>query len=149
TFAFRIAVDIGLRALSAAINDPTTAVLAIDQLHRLLRTVGKRNLRTDQIADASGQLRLVLRTPNWEEFVNFSFMEIRRFVAGSTQVARRLRSMVENLIQTLPESRHAALLEQLSLLDRDVEQNFGWPEDLALAKGSDPQGLGGHSQLVT
>ena len=40
TFSFRIIVDIALRALSAAINDPTTAVLAIDQLHRLLRLVG-------------------------------------------------------------------------------------------------------------
>ena len=37
-FAFRILVDIAIKALSAAINDPTTAVLAIDQLHRLLRT---------------------------------------------------------------------------------------------------------------
>ena len=36
-FAFRIIADIGLKALSPAINDPTTGVLAIDQLHRLLR----------------------------------------------------------------------------------------------------------------
>ena len=34
-FSFRIEVDIALKALSPAINDPTTAVLAIDQLHRL------------------------------------------------------------------------------------------------------------------
>ena len=50
TFAFRIVIDIGLKALSPAINDPTTAVLAIDQLHRLLRLVGKRHLRTDEIS---------------------------------------------------------------------------------------------------
>ena len=31
-FAFRIMVDIASRALSPAINDPTTAVLALDQL---------------------------------------------------------------------------------------------------------------------
>ena len=37
TFAFRILVDIAIKALSAAINDPTTAVTAIDQLQRLLR----------------------------------------------------------------------------------------------------------------
>jgi len=57
TFAFRIVIDIALKALSPAINDPTTAVLAIDQLHRLLRLVGKRHLRTDEISDASGRLR--------------------------------------------------------------------------------------------
>ena len=44
TFAFRIVVDVALKALSPAINDPTTAVLAMDQLHRMLRTVGKRHL---------------------------------------------------------------------------------------------------------
>lgn len=60
TFAFRIVIDIALKALSPAINDPTTAVLAIDQLHRLLRSVGKRHLRTDEIVEA-GQLRLILR----------------------------------------------------------------------------------------
>ena len=39
-FAFRILTDIALKALSPAINDPTTAVLALDQLQRLLRVVG-------------------------------------------------------------------------------------------------------------
>jgi uncharacterized membrane protein len=32
TFAFRVIVDIAIKALSPAINDPTTAVIAIDQL---------------------------------------------------------------------------------------------------------------------
>src|SRR6476619_4464440 len=56
-FAFRIIVDIALKALSAAINDPTTAVLALDQLTRLLRSAGRRNLRADSILDPSGTLR--------------------------------------------------------------------------------------------
>ena len=46
TFAFRIIIDIALKALSPAINDPTTAVIAIDQVHRLLRKAGTKNLRT-------------------------------------------------------------------------------------------------------
>jgi uncharacterized membrane protein len=72
TFAYRIVVDLALKALSPAINDPTTAVLAIDQLHRLLRAAGRRHLRTDEILDKSGNLRVVLRTPNWEDFVHLS-----------------------------------------------------------------------------
>jgi uncharacterized membrane protein len=64
-FAFRILVDIAIKALSKAINDPTTAVLAIDQLHRLLRSAGTRNLRTDQILDQAGKLRVIFRTPAW------------------------------------------------------------------------------------
>ena len=58
TFAFRIVVDIALKALSPAINDPTTAVLAIDQLHRMLRMVGKRHLRTDETPE---QIRAIAR----------------------------------------------------------------------------------------
>jgi hypothetical protein len=76
-----------------------------------------------------------------------TFNEIRLCGANNTQVARRLRSMLENLIQTLPARRHAALLEQLSLLDRDLQRHFPLPEDLALARISDSQGLGGHSEI--
>src|SRR5205807_1985886 len=69
TFALRVIVDIALKALSPAINDPTTAVLAIDQLQRLLRTAGQRNLRDAPVVDRDGTLRLILRTPNWNDFV--------------------------------------------------------------------------------
>jgi uncharacterized membrane protein len=148
TFAFRIVVDIALRALSPAINDPTTAVLAIDQLHRLLRTVGKRHLRTDEILNKFGQLRIVFRTPNWEDFVHLAFSEIRACGANNLQIVRRLRAMVENLVQTLPAHRHAALLGELDLLDREIARNFIYPEDLALAHIADPQGLGGHSGKI-
>jgi uncharacterized membrane protein len=144
TFAFRIVVDIALKALSPAINDPTTAVLAIDQIHRMLRLVGKRNLRTDELLDASGHLRVIFRTPNWEEYVHLAFSEIRSCGSNNLQVVRRLRAMIENLVQTLPAHRHAALLQQLALLDREIEKHFTYPEELALARVADAQGLGGH-----
>jgi uncharacterized membrane protein len=143
TFAFRIVIDIALKALSPAINDPTTAVLAIDQLHRLLRLVGKRHLRTDEISDASGRLRVIFPTPNWEEFVNLTFSEIRQCGSNNLQIVRRLRAMIENLIQTLPSHRQPALQQQLSLLDREVTRLFQYPEELALARVGDSQGLGG------
>ncbi len=143
TFAFRIILDIALKALSPAINDPTTAVLAIDQLHRLLRSVGKRNLRTDNITDESGKLRVIFRTPNWEDFVILACTELRRYGADSIQVARRLRTMIENLILTLSEDRHAALQAQVALLDHAIEGIYSLPEELALARATDSQGLGG------
>ena len=142
TFAFRIAVDIALRALSAAINDPTTAVLAIDQLHRMLRLVGKRHLRTDEIPAASGQLRVIFRTPNWEDFVHLAFREIRSCGSSNFQIVRRLRAMIDNLLRTLPPHRHAALQQELRLLDREIERNFRYPEDLALARIADFSGVG-------
>ena len=143
TFAFRILVDIAIKALSPAINDPTTAVLAIDQLHRLLRLVGLQQLRGEEICDAAGELRLIFKTPNWEDFVHLTCTEIRHCGAGSIQIMRRMRSMLENLMQTLPQHRHAELHRQLALLDRTIEKYYTFPEDQALARIPDPQGLGG------
>ena len=143
TFAFRILVDNAIKALSPAINDPTTAVLAIDQLHRLLRRVGLRYVRGEEIRDAAVELRLVFRTPNWEDFVNLTCIEIRHCGTGSVQIMRRMRSMLENLMQTLPPHRHAELRRQLELLDRAIEGHYPFPEDRAIARIPDPQGLGG------
>ena len=144
-FAFRILVDIAIKALSKAINDPTTAVLAIDQLHRLLRSAGTRSLRTDQILDRAGNLRVIFRTPNWEDFVHLAFSEIRFYGAENMQIARRLRAMIVNLTDTLPAQRHSALRKELEVLDRAIERLYVLPEDLKLARISDSQGLGGSS----
>ena len=142
-FGFRILVDIASKGLSPAINDPTTAVLAIDQLHHLLRSVGDRHLDEGLAHDRSGSLRLVYRTPDWEDFVYLAVAEIRHFGGTSIQVARRLRAMLENLAAVLPPERTALLRHELMLLQRSSERFFPEPEDRALADVSDLQGVGG------
>jgi uncharacterized membrane protein len=144
-FAFRILVDIAIKALSAAINDPTTAVLAMDQLHRLLLSAGRRNLRTDFVHDRGGNPRVIFRTPNWDDFVHLAFTEIRYCGAGNIQIARRLRAMLVNLAETLPAERHDALRREFERLDAMLEKLHVLPDDLALARVPDPQGLGGAS----
>jgi uncharacterized membrane protein len=146
TFAFRVIVDIAIKALSSAINDPTTGVLAIDQLHRLLRAVGRRYLHDDIIRDKAGHLRVIFRTPNWEDFVALACREIRLYGAANFQIARRLRAMLENLLRTLPEARAPALREELELLDWALDQLHMAPRDLALARRPDLQGLGSTSR---
>jgi len=143
TFAFRVIVDIAIKALSAAINDPTTAVIAIDSLQPLLRTVGMRDLRNDSVWDADGRRRVLVRTPDWNDFVQLSFSDIRHYGASNLQVARRLRALLESLMEVLPESRVPALRREWQLLDRSVQRLFPFAEDLALARTPDPQGLGG------
>jgi uncharacterized membrane protein len=142
-FAFRIIVDIASKGLSPGINDPTTAVLALDQIHHLLRDVGQRCLDDERVRDKGGRLRLLYRTPDWEDFVQLAVTEIRHFGGASIQVNRRLRAMLENLIQTLPEERTVLLRQELKLLHRSAERFFMEPEDRALAEVSDLQGVGG------
>jgi uncharacterized membrane protein len=142
-FAFRMIVDIAAKGLSPAINDPTTAVLAIDRLHHLLRHVGRRRLDDRSLRDASGRIRLTFRTPDWEDFVVLAVTEIRQFGGASVQIARRLRAMLENLIATLPPLRAEALRRELLLLQRSTERCFQEAEDRVLAEQGDSQGVGG------
>jgi hypothetical protein len=51
--------------------------------------------------------------------------EIRLCGAQNMQIARRSRAMIENLIESLPKHHHATLLEQLTLLDREVDSSVG------------------------
>jgi uncharacterized membrane protein len=139
-------VDIAIKALSPAINDPTTAVIAIDAMQPLLRTVGMRELRVDSVWDDQGRRRVLFRTPDWNDFVQLAFGEIRHCGGGSLQVVRRLRAMIESLMEVLPEARLPALRQEWQLLDRTVQRMFPFAEDLALARTPDLQGLGGASE---
>jgi len=141
-FAIRVMVDIATRALSPAINDPTTAVLALDQIHHLLMYVGKRRLDAGETRDAQGRLRLCCGTPDWIDFVSLAVTEIRHFGAGSIQVARRLQAMIEHLLKVLPEARKPALQQELTLLQRSIQRTFPDQEDRADAQVGDLQGLG-------
>ena len=54
--------------------------------------------------------------------------------------------MIINLANTLPDERHAALRQELDLLDRMLEKLYPMPEELALARVADSQGLGGSTE---
>ena len=147
-FSFRIIVDIALKALSPAINDPTTAVLALDQIHRLLRAVGKRQLHAATMADDHGHRRLIYRTPSWEDFVCLACIEIRRSGAGHVQIARRLRAMFDDLSTSLPPYRRDMLNRESRALTRMLESLYILPDDLSLARVPDMQGLGASGGFV-
>jgi uncharacterized membrane protein len=141
-FAFRVIVDVAAKALSPAINDPTTAVLAIDQLHRLIGKVANRRLDNGEVRDTGGVLRLFFRMPDREDFVSLAISEIRLYGASSLQVSRRLHALLASLLGTVPAARRPALRHELELLDRGVERAFDDPMDRARARVADSQGLG-------
>ena len=143
-FPLRIIVDIAAKALSPAINDPTTAVLALDQIHHLLRNLGHRKLDTGLLRDRDERLRLLYRTPDWEDFVDLAVTEIRHFGASSIQVARRLRAMLEDLIGGPATRASTGAAGGAAAAQRSAERAFSDPDDRARAKQGDSQGLGGH-----
>lgn len=142
-FAFRIIVDIAAKALSPAINDPTTGVLALDQIQFLLHEVGMRDSSEGTVCDDHGNLRLLYRAPHWEDFVWLGVTEIRHYGAKSVQIMRRLRAMLEELLRVLPAERTHLLQTQLDLVHASVEREFSDLPDREQAEIPDFQGLGG------
>ncbi len=141
-FGFRIIVDIAAKALSPAINDPTTGVLAIDQLQHLLSLIGNRQLETGIIKDSEGTVRLIYPFCDWDDFVVLAATEIRHYGGPNPQVTRRLLAMYEYLLQELPERRQVAIRREMELLRQTVEQTYGNSQDRDSAVVADMQGFG-------
>jgi uncharacterized membrane protein len=141
-YAIRLLVDIAIRALSPAINDPTTAVQSLDQIGDLLLRLGRRRLETGEVCDAGGTLRLTMQAPTWDDFLWLAFGEICAYGGTSLQVMRRLHALVGDLAAAVPSERRAALHYWQTRLRRRVAANFSDPDDRAAASLGDRQGLG-------
>jgi uncharacterized membrane protein len=142
-------VDVANRALSAAINDPTTAVQILDYVEDLLLVIGRSDFNDRGIfCDAQGAPRVVLPSRGWEEYLALAVTEIRRYGGGSIQVARRLHALLHRLEEhVLPEHR-VAVRQELARLDATVRERFGASVDLERALAPDRQGLGGPVRLT-
>jgi uncharacterized membrane protein len=143
-FAMRIIVDIACKALSAAINDPTTAVQVLNQLGEVLRIIGTTELQNFR-SPANGRPHhgLVMAMRSWDEYLALGVTEIREYGSTSIQVMRRMRAMLEQLRRDVPPEHRDAVTEELARLDGAVEQSFGHSVDMDRARIADPQGMGG------
>jgi uncharacterized membrane protein len=142
TFAIRVMVDIAVRALSPAVNDPTTAIQVLDYLEESLRMVGSAEPGAG--ASAAGLTTgVVMPVRMWRDVMALGVTEIREYGAASIQVVRRLRALFEELGElVLPENR-AAVDDELRRLDATVAASYAGSVDLDWARSADPQGIGG------
>ena len=147
-YAIRLLVDIAIKALSPAINDPTTAVQALDQIEDLLLRLGRRRLEIGTFTDKQGSPRVVLIFPAWEDFLRVAFDEIRFYGARSVQVMRRMKALISELIEVLPEERRPGLRFWQTRLQSTIELSFSDAEDRLNASAEDRQGLGASRQKV-
>jgi uncharacterized membrane protein len=141
-YSIQLLRDIAIRALSPAVNDPTTAVQALDQIEDLLLRLGMRRLEIGNVRDSAGQLRVVFPVPTWEDFLALSLSEIRSYGAQSEQVMRRLKALLADLITTLPEERRMALSKQQTRLDAVITRSFPDIDEQLEASAEDREGLG-------
>lgn len=142
-FAIRCTVDVAIRALSPAVNDPTSAVEGLDALEAMLRRLGQRPLHSSAIEDDEGRVRLLLPSPDWDELVDLALTEIRWYGADAPQVARRMTALLDRLTESLQPERHAPLLRQRHALEVSLARIYHDAQELAFAGTADYLGIGG------
>ncbi|MGV0626509.1 DUF2254 domain-containing protein [Mycolicibacter minnesotensis] len=138
-FAFRQLVDIGLRALSSAINDPTTAVEATLRVGSLLRRVLTVPPRARAVAGPGGRTLLRPWDLDPKEYIGHGFDQLRQVAPSQPMVAaailRVLRMLVAHVIQVGRPEHLPALREQSDLLLDSLEATANLhPRDLARLK---------------
>ncbi|WP_157554361.1 DUF2254 domain-containing protein [Nocardia crassostreae] len=108
-FGLRQLVDIAIRALSPAINDPTTAVQVLDRIEAILAAAAPRPLGEITHRDKSGAVRVVEPSPDWDALVELAFAEILINGRNQPQVVRRMIAAVDDLIAVVAPQRTAML----------------------------------------
>ncbi|WP_137994963.1 DUF2254 domain-containing protein [Streptomyces vilmorinianum] len=141
-FGLRQLADIALRALSPAVNDPTTAVQCLDRITQLLAELAHRPLGAVHHRDGKGAVRLVQDVPGWPNLVDLGFTEIRGCAAGTPQVSRRMLAGLDDLLSLAPEERRGPLVRHRTLLVQLVERTAQEAADRAFALEADRQGIG-------
>ncbi len=143
-FVLRMLVDIAIRALSPAVNDPTTAAQALDRIEAMLIDLLARRPGPSYVVGSAGQVHGSVPGPTSAQYVELGLVEIRRYGTGSIQVARRMRAAHERLRGLAPPDVRAIIDREARLLGADVEHAFPDAEEAAAASVPDRLGLGGH-----
>jgi uncharacterized membrane protein len=139
-FGFRQLVDIAERALSTGVNDPTTAVQALDRIHDLLRRLAGRHIPSPIRRGPGGSARLLLPRPGWEDYLVLGTEEIRLSGSGHLSVMRRMRAMLLDLLEAAPADRRAAVERALARLDATIERGFDDEDDRRIARSGTIRG---------
>jgi uncharacterized membrane protein len=140
-YALRLLVDIAIRALSPAVNDPTTAVRALDEIEGVLRSAADRRLGTVRLDLTPGLLEV--STATWDEVVDLALLEVAECGGGQVQITRRLVALLDDLVPDVPQDRRAALQRHRESLETAVAQREMSGRALEVALRGDRQGLGG------
>jgi uncharacterized membrane protein len=142
-YGMRLLVDIAARSLSESpFQDPTTAVQAIDRLHDIIRQLARRPFSDGRVPDEHGEIRLLVKTMTWENYIHLAFDEIRMAGAGSPQVSRRLLAALTDLRRVALPERIEVLVEQARLLRAATVEAMYDERDVRFALDSDREGLG-------
>lgn len=106
-------VDIALKAISPAVNDPSTAITCIDQLTRVLIHFVSREPPDSVYFDPPGVVRVSIPWLGFDRMAISAFEQIRMYATGDVAVSLRLLRALTDIATTIPEaSERKALAER-------------------------------------
>ena len=115
-FGIQQLVDVGLRAISPGINDPTTATTCIDRLTEILVAIGRRDLGDGRHYDDAGMLRLLIPVPEFADLVHLAFGQLLHFAADIPSVLGHMALRLATIASAVPPERHAPLHTRIRLI---------------------------------
>jgi uncharacterized membrane protein len=118
-FAVQQLVEVGLRALSPGVNEPLTAVTAIDRLHQGLAKLAGRRIPHPVRTGEDGIPRAIARPRTFVELVESAYEPFVVFIERNTVVAERLLGVLEALARRVRRPDDRAALERLADLTAD------------------------------
>lgn len=122
-------MDIAVKAMSPSVNDPTTALNAIDRLGEILLELAWRR-RGDLVEmSESGRPLLITRRPLLHDTLGVAFDQVRHYAAGNPTVAIALTRLLARLSAMGPDSARAAFLEQLHEVKGTADREITDPVD--------------------
>lgn len=110
-------VDIACRALSPGVNDPTTAVECLDELHRILRPIVGRHNPSRTFLDEAGAVRVVWQPHTVASLVDLAFAEIIHYGASAPQVRSRARGALDDVASAASEPALSVIDQMRERLD--------------------------------
>jgi uncharacterized membrane protein len=131
TFGMRQLTDVACKALSPAINDPYTAVQAIDHLSVIFCALANRPLGDDVARDPKGSSTVLVPGRRFGEHVTVLCGMIRRYGASEPIVCMALLRLLSSCAALIGDdaARRAAIEKQVALIVLDAERKIGQPED--------------------
>lgn len=132
-FGLRQMVDIALRALSPAINDPYTGVQVVHHVSAIESVLASRELTDDIRRDSSGEVLVWLPYPGFETYLQVGCAQIRRYGSREPLVLAAILQMLSAVAQNcVSESRRTAVQAQIDLVVRAAERDLAEESDQAM-----------------
>ena len=103
-------VDIALKAISPAVNDPSTGINCIDQLSAILIHLAAKKPPDGVLTDTDGNVWVSIPWLDFERLIDSAYEQIRMYSEGDAAVSLRMFRALGDIAQTVPDQATRQLL---------------------------------------